>query len=252
MNPLKVTVFLAILASNYTFAQQPSKSIRLEYLGYAALAANSFKTIDTKNTVTVSKGVSESYQSTLDVNRPQGDTLVRYFKSNRSSVIYKDRQNNTLYFENGSKLVKSTKKIFSDSLNSFNWVITNATKNVGDFECVKALCIWRGRAYAAWFTETIPLAEGPWKFGGLPGLIVELYDEEKTIYWKLETMTEVAYQNFSLPKAEGTFLEFKKMYKDAAQRLVAANEAQEEIDPNCTSCNKSIRIKIETIENLTD
>ena len=39
---------------------------------------------------------------------------------------------------------------------------------------------FRGRDYVAWYTEEIPLPPmGPYKFGGLPGLITCIYDTQR-------------------------------------------------------------------------
>ncbi|WP_297063293.1 GLPGLI family protein, partial [uncultured Duncaniella sp.] len=37
----------------------------------------------------------------------------------------------------------------------------------------------RGRNWTAWYTEEIPITDGPWKFGGLPGLILKVEDDKK-------------------------------------------------------------------------
>lgn len=60
-----------------------------------------------------------------------------------------------------------------------NWVIQNERKTIREYSCQKAVTTFRGRKYEAWFTPEIPIREGPYKFGGLPGLILELQDSKK-------------------------------------------------------------------------
>ena len=57
-----------------------------------------------------------------------------------------------------------------------NWILCDSVKYVLEYCCQKAMCIFRGREYVAWFAPQIPIREGPWKFHGLPGLIMEVYD----------------------------------------------------------------------------
>jgi GLPGLI family protein len=60
-----------------------------------------------------------------------------------------------------------------------DWQLFDDTLTVGGYLCQKAECRFRGRSYTAWFTPDIPINNGPWKFGGLPGLILKVYDSER-------------------------------------------------------------------------
>jgi GLPGLI family protein len=60
----------------------------------------------------------------------------------------------------------------------FSWQLHNEKKKILNYNCQKATCSFRGRNYIAWFTPEIPLKEGPYKFGGLPGLILQISDEK--------------------------------------------------------------------------
>lgn len=54
---------------------------------------------------------------------------------------------------------------------------------IAGFKTYKAVCDFRGRRYEAWYTDEIPCEMGPWKFYGLPGLILEVYDEDRDYFW---------------------------------------------------------------------
>lgn len=54
----------------------------------------------------------------------------------------------------------------------WEWEILDSTKSVLDYECTGATTIFHGRRWTVWFTPEIPVSNGPWKFDGLPGLIL--------------------------------------------------------------------------------
>lgn len=56
------------------------------------------------------------------------------------------------------------------------WQLQDSTINVLGYECRMATCDFRGRRWTAWYCEDIPLMNGPWKLGGLPGLILKAHD----------------------------------------------------------------------------
>ncbi len=68
---------------------------------------------------------------------------------------------------------------------SMNWKLENETKDNGKWKLQKATTDFGGRKWTAWFTNEIPYSEGPYKFRGLPGLIVELYDAQNNFHFDL-------------------------------------------------------------------
>lgn len=58
------------------------------------------------------------------------------------------------------------------------WQIMPETKQICNIPCQKAVCHFSGRNYVAWFARSIPLKYGPFKFGGLPGLILKVEDSK--------------------------------------------------------------------------
>jgi len=71
----------------------------------------------------------------------------------------------------------------------FKWQIQKETKQIGNFSCRKAIGDFRGRKYIAWYTEDYGVSYGPWKSNGLPGLIIELFDEDKLIHFHANYVT---------------------------------------------------------------
>lgn len=70
----------------------------------------------------------------------------------------------------------------------FDWILTDSTKVIGEYECQKAECNYCGRHWNVWFTPEVPVDCGLWKFSGLPGLIVQAYDSEEFFIYTLHEM----------------------------------------------------------------
>lgn len=66
---------------------------------------------------------------------------------------------------------------YEEEMPRFEWVLTDSVANVLGYECHSARCKFRGREWTVFYTEDIPLMDGPWKFHGLPGLIMKASDE---------------------------------------------------------------------------
>lgn len=67
---------------------------------------------------------------------------------------------------------------YEEDIPQFEWEMTDSVANVLGYECQSARCKFRGREWTVFYTEEIPLSEGPWKLHGLPGLIMKATDEK--------------------------------------------------------------------------
>ena len=66
-----------------------------------------------------------------------------------------------------------------------DWKLSDETKTSGQYTLQKATTDFGGRHWTAWFCKDINIAEGPYKFRGLPGLIFELNDSRENFIFKL-------------------------------------------------------------------
>lgn len=73
-----------------------------------------------------------------------------------------------------------------------NWRILPETAVIGSYKTQKAETEFAGRKWNAWFTQDIPLQEGPYKFSGLPGLIVKVEDTDGHYEFNLKEVKKIA------------------------------------------------------------
>jgi GLPGLI family protein len=103
--------------------------------------------------------------------------------------FYKDVASNTLQ---SAALFKNNNYLLEEKIPEINWKISQETKMIGGYDCQKATTTFRGRTYEAWFCSKLPYNIGPWKLGGLPGLILEAYDTKKQFVFTFKSFEETS------------------------------------------------------------
>ncbi|MBZ9652428.1 GLPGLI family protein [Psychroflexus montanilacus] len=87
----------------------------------------------------------------------------------------------------------------------WNWDLKDETKTIGNFLCYKAKIEFRGRFYTAWYSPEIPIQFGPWKFQGLPGLILEVYDADRVLHIHAKKISLSKEESCSISYDESKF-----------------------------------------------
>lgn len=100
------------------------------------------------------------------------------------------------------KRVDETVFCYEENKPEIDWTILHNRKMIANYSCQNATAKFRGRNYEAWFTTEIPISVGPYKFGGLPGLILEIQDSDQNYTFKcvglkkLTSSQPIKSQNF--------------------------------------------------------
>lgn len=121
------------------------------------------------------------------IQTKEDGTQGAYFQDKSGNILFKDFLTGT--FTERMIFWMSAYRT-SGELPAFKWKISKDIKQFGNYEVQRATTEFGGRVYTAWFTLQIPISDGPWKFHGLPGLILEVTDEEGAYGY---TATEVSY-----------------------------------------------------------
>ncbi len=109
----------------------------------------------------------------------------------RSSINYtirKNLANGEVTFENR---IGRDNYSYTES-NLFTWKIEPETMKIDKYTAQKATADFGGRKWTAWFTSEIPVSDGPYKFGGLPGLILKVEDEKGDYKFEMAESKKIA------------------------------------------------------------
>jgi len=127
-------------------------------------------------------------------NRSEAEIKKAIFGINPGlRYYYKKASSDTLY---SVEKTANGKNVISKLRYDTDWILTKESKKINGFVCFKASRmpspnsneeVDKSFPIIAWYTPEIPLPYGPFTYGGLPGLILELQREGTTVF-KAKTM----------------------------------------------------------------
>jgi len=143
---------------------------------------------------------------------------------------------------------------YSDTLHPMAWRLLPERRQVAGLDCHRAETRFRGRNYVAWYAPSIPLPHGPWKLGGLPGLIVEAHDEEMNLVFRMRSMVRegtAAGEGPAMPSVGiGDYAAYQRYWQGTFRRLRRSLAAQSEA--GCLSCRTQTKMSFHTWESIPE
>lgn len=156
----------------------------------------------------------ESEENELELTLEFSDSVgtINYYSIKKDSIFTR-----TIGFEEV--------KILREKSTNISWELHSETKTIGEFECNRASCTFRGRQYEVWYTPEIPIFYGPWKLHGLPGLVMEVKDKEGMLqaYFKKFSQTKRSLDVYLNIFQSDTFIsidEYADIQRDLGEELL--------------------------------
>ncbi|WP_299128187.1 GLPGLI family protein [uncultured Winogradskyella sp.] len=176
---------------------------------------------DMFGTIIFYKGILKSDNIKSEFKLTTKDTLIDselfgLFENHSPSfqkLFYKDLGNSVINYKEtrglkNAKIVKDKSKI--------TWTLSEETKIIDGSKCNKASCEFRGRKYEVYYDKDIDFKDGPFKFSGLPGLIIEVNSLDGAVKMKANLIT-YTLEEVPINPYEGlvdiiSFSDYKKQY----------------------------------------
>lgn len=148
----------------------------------------------------------------------------KYKAYNKKRMIIKNKVEGELS-ERGNIFIDHY--VYRENIPSFDWSLHQDTMTICGHECKKATATFRGRTWIVWYAENINISDGPWKFNGLPGLILKAESEDKEIRF---VATQILFRSINILKDKNNndfyttrerFLKMEHSYKTSASQYIA-------------------------------
>ena len=184
------------------------------------------------------KDISKHYSRFLELNDSLCDDFNKcnpnasgrprvFYTGGRNRDYWSEYQFTDIYTENGQQTFYAWMPRYMERYNACytepavqqQWTLGGERQTILGHQCQRATCHWRGRDFEAWFAPDIPVRLGPWTFGGLPGLILKLYDTQRLYTWEA-----VSLRSGTFPITKRDYTDFHKDTRTHVYKLqVAAN-----------------------------
>ncbi|SIS77940.1 GLPGLI family protein [Chryseobacterium piscicola] len=133
-------------------------------------------------------------------------------RRNFFDLIYKNFSSQ-LFFQYNSISEKYFKISYSKPVEE--WSLLNDEKIILGYNCYKASMNFGQRKWIAWYTNEIPISDGPYKFSGLPGLILEIFSLDDEYHYTMISLQKNTSNKIFIPKSIDVDInELHKIRKD--------------------------------------
>jgi GLPGLI family protein len=221
------TIFyiIVLLSSNLFFSQK----LHVQYSNKNSKFTTFLEDLYIMNSDIVSVRSSDVKNSfdEKEANNSGNNQSIYFTKDKIYKIIYYKKSVNKIIIND---YIGDTSFIIEDNLPQINWNTNySETKNISGYLCKKATAEFRGSKITAYYSENLQFSTGPYKFGGLNGLILEITEDDKDFNSWIAIKVETNFNDEipSLPENENIvslkhFIELKdKKREDDFTKIIS-------------------------------
>ena len=175
------------------------------------------------------KKVGETYMVFNDTISISG--LPKEINEMKNSIFVKKFNEEVVY--STSEFLNLTFYL-KEQLHSMNWELTEDTSTILNIKCLSAKADFRGRSYIAYYAPSLPFNNGPSKFGGLPGLILNIKSTDNYTGWMATNINTNYKGRFDVPDLNkykfDDFDDFVIKYKEAVAKYIQMVKASRSVE----------------------
>jgi GLPGLI family protein len=240
---MKVKLIIFCLIQSFNSIQAQTNICFVEYINYSDIEHNNLQWFDEEKVIYQAKrtfiwnkpfpvynnsGVSRSETDTVKYKIEYYQFLNNYRKSISKFPMPVNQRFYTSNVLKRSNMLDDSNYVVVDTLAKMSdWEILDDTINLLGFNCQKAVTYFRGTKFTAYFTTKFLYNAGPKNFRGLPGLILKVSNDNKTLGFEAITITYPFKKRIPFLNEEGREVsqqEFTKLVDESNGRVYKSLE----------------------------
>ncbi len=237
-------LFITLISflSTLTFSQDKSLKVVYDYINHAK--SNTYE----MELQSMDKKVL-SY--TIRLTRSGAGRNISYKATTDSSLLFKDYEMEYLVYDES---LGRDVHVIKEPLNLFKWNHVEERDTILDYPCKTAFAEFRGREYKAHYTTDLPFEAAPWKFHGLPGVVLKVASTDNAVVYQAKAIeildTNPSFYNPFGNKEPDNYNNFCKHYKAYRKEVIKKrNQRAKQQNRPAPKNDKAPRIEVIIPEN---
>ena len=183
---LSITLALLALVGLQAFAQSSGRAHYRVYWSPNEPDSHYSATLDFSQSTSIYTGADYTGKTRSGITRSEyvdekGNRFINQSLKMYAGEVYvvsdvQQQQMQTFQVLNRGNGGTLSEYVVEEPLGEISWEFVDTTSAFSGIRVQGAKGWFRGREYFAWYAPLIPVGFGPWKFNGLPGLILDVHE----------------------------------------------------------------------------